>query len=237
MPVCLPSVPQLRPLSWQPRRARCSSLRLGPRRKPFRLLGPRTNQRDVSAGPVTVPAHIPAACLPRTLTALCLPSAKAVGSLADLGPGLAPALPSLRVLRMPLRPGSDWQDALSADVGRLLDALLPLASQLQVMSVGRRKCWRAACRSSPCGLAGSERATDHLPGSTAQPVPLAVFATRCPARRNRRGWSCRTGCCPTMWRTLRLWRSWWCRSRQSRALSGRGTTSYSTCGEGGWGGG
>ncbi len=87
---------------------------------------------------MAVPAHGPAACLPRTLTALRLSSGKAISSLANLGPALAAALPSLRALRMPVRPEVEWDADLNAHTGRLLDALRPLAGQLQVRRAGRQ---------------------------------------------------------------------------------------------------
>ena len=98
----------------------------------------RRSPWEEAAGPVVVQPHSLAACLPRTLKVLCLFSARAVASLADLGADLAAALPSLRELCLLFYPHSDWGESWSANVGRLLEALLPLAGQLQVTVVAGR---------------------------------------------------------------------------------------------------
>lgn len=82
---------------------------------------------------VTDGSSLPA-CLAHTLTALRLSSHQAVSSLAGLGCSLAAGLPSLRELRMAVVEdhGGQAQSSLSASTGRLLEALLSLAGQLQV---------------------------------------------------------------------------------------------------------
>lgn len=87
------------------------------------------------AGPVTIAGGggLPA-CLPRTLTALCLSSVKAIRTLAGIGCGLAAGLPCLLELRMPVDDfiGQEALSMLSGSAGQLMEALLPLAGQLQV---------------------------------------------------------------------------------------------------------